>query len=67
MSKDQIYVEPHPDGGFAAKHAGGKRSVVMGKTQQAVIAEVKAKYPDAAVHVARVRDAGPGPDKFRKV
>ena len=67
MSKDKIFVEPRPDGGFSAKHEGGKRAVVTGDTQGAVIQEVKAKYPDATLHVARVRDVGPGPDKYRKV
>ncbi len=67
MSKDKIFIEPRADGGFGAKHEGGKRAVVTGDTQREVIQETKAKYPDAAVHVARVRDVGPGPDKFRKV
>ena len=65
MSKDKIFVEPRPDGGFGAKHE--QRSVVTAPTQGAVIDQVKQKYPDATVHVARVRNIGPGPDKFRKV
>lgn len=67
MAKDKMYIEPRSDGGFGAKHEGGKRSVVTGETQGKVIQDTKAKYPDAAVHVARVREVGPGPDKFRKV
>lgn len=67
MSKDKIFIEPRPNGGFGAKHEGGKRAVVVDQRQGDVIQQVKAKYPDAAVHVARVRDVGPGPDKFRKV
>ena len=66
MAKDKIFVEPRPAGGFGAKHEGGKRSVVTGDTQREVIQETKAKYPDATVQVARVRNIGPGPDKFRK-
>ena len=65
MSK-KIFVEPHPAGGFGAKHENGQRAVVKAPTQREVILEVKEKYPDAEVHVARVRDIGPGPDKFRK-
>lgn len=65
--KDKIYIEPRPDGGFGAKHEGGKRVVVVGETQRQVIQETKAKYPEATVHVARVREVGPGPDKFRKI
>ena len=67
MSKDEIFIEPRPDGGFGAKHEHGQRSVVTAPTQGAVINQVKQKYPDATVHVARVRNIGPAPDKFRKV
>ena len=67
MSKDKIFIEPRPGGGFGAKHEGGSRSVITASTQREVIDQTKAKYPDAAVHVARVREVGPGPDKFRKV
>ena len=67
MSKDKIFIEPRADGGFGAKHQGGKRAVVTGETQREVIDQTKAKYPEATVHVARVREVGPGPDKFRKV
>lgn len=66
MAKDKIFIEPRPNGGFGAKHEGGKRVVVSAETQRQVIQETKAKYPDSVVHVARVRDVGPGPDKFRK-
>jgi hypothetical protein len=67
MPKDKIYIEPRPRGGFAATPEGGKRAVVTGQTQGAVIQQTKDKYPDATLHVARVRDVGPGPDKFRKL
>jgi hypothetical protein len=66
MSKGKIFVEPRPGGGFGAKHAHGQRAVITADTQREVIQAVKDKYPDAEVHVARVRDVGPGPDKFRK-
>jgi hypothetical protein len=67
MSKDKIFIEPREEGGFGAKHEGGKRAVITGETQREVIEQTKAKFADATVHVARVRDVGPGPDKFRKV
>lgn len=66
MAKDKIFIEPRQAGGFGAKHEGGKRAVITAETQGEVIAQTKAKYPDAEVHVARVRHVGPGPDKFRK-
>ena len=67
MSKDKIFIEPRTNGGFGATHQGGKRAVITGQTQGEVIQQTQAKYPDATVHVARVRNVGPGPDKFRKV
>jgi hypothetical protein len=67
MSKSKIYIEPRPTGGFAAKHDHGKRAVITGDTQGEVIQGVKRSYPEAEVHVARVRDVGPGPDKYRKI
>ena len=67
MSKDKIFIEPRDQGGFGAKHEGGKRAVITGETQREVIEQTKAKFPEATVHVARVRDVGPGADKFRKV
>lgn len=66
MSKDKIFIEPRDAGGFGAKHAHGQRAVVTAPTQREVIDQVKARYPDSEVHVARVRNVGPGPDKFRK-
>jgi hypothetical protein len=63
----KIFIEPRPAGGFGAKHDGCKRAVITADTQGEVIQETKAKYPDAEIHVARVRDVGPGPDKFRKI
>jgi hypothetical protein len=65
--KSNIFIEPRPGGGFGAKHEGGRRSVVVAPTQREVIAQTKAKYPDADLHVARVREIGSGPAKFRKV
>jgi hypothetical protein len=67
MAKTKILIEPRSEGGFSAKHEGWKRAVVTAETQGAVIEQTKAKFPDGEVHVARVRNIGPGPDKFRKV
>ena len=67
MPKDTIYIEPLPNGGFGAKHEGGKRAFIKADTQGEVIKGARAKHPDAPIHVARVRDVGPGRDKFRKI
>jgi hypothetical protein len=66
MTKDKIFIEPREEGGFSAKHQDGKRAVITGQKQKEVIAQAKSKYPDAEVHVARVKNSGPGPDKYRK-
>ena len=66
MPKDTIFIEPRSAGGFGATHEGGKRAVVTGETQREVLQKTKTKYPEATIHVARVRNVGPGPDKFRK-
>jgi hypothetical protein len=67
MSKTKIFIEPRSAGGFVAKHDGGQRAVITAETQREVIEQTKAKYPDAEIHVARGREVGPGPDKFRKI
>lgn len=66
MPKDKLFIEPRAAGGLGAKHEHGQRAVITGETQREVIEQAKAKYPEAAIHIARVRDVGPGPDKFRK-
>ncbi len=67
MTKDKIFIEPRSGGGFGAKHEGGQRAVITASTQREVIQQTEAKYPNATVHVARVRNVGPGPDKYRKI
>jgi len=67
MPKDKIFIEPRASGGFGATHEGGKRAVITGQTQGQVIQKTQGKYPEATVHVARVRNVGPGPDKYRKI
>jgi hypothetical protein len=67
MLESKIFIEPRRNGGFGAKHEGGKRSIVVAPTQREVIQQTKARYPEAALHVARVREVGSGPEKFRRV
>lgn len=67
MAKTKIFIEPRSAGGFGAKHEGGRRAVITAETQGQVIDQAKGKYPDAEIHVARVRNIGSGPDKFRKI
>jgi len=65
-TRDKLFIEPRETGGFGAKHEHGRRAVITGDTQREVINNTREKYPDAEIHIARVRDVGPGPDKYRK-
>ena len=62
----EFKVNAPTNGGLSANHDGGTRTVAAGSTRNGVITQDRAKYPDAAVPVAHVRNVGSGPDKFRK-
>lgn len=62
-----IYVEPTKSG-YRATFGNSTRIVAAKPTQKQTIAAAHKAHPDAAVHVARVRDTvGGNRDKFRKV
>lgn len=67
MSNDEYFIEPKQGGGFKVLKPGASRARAVTRTQGEAIAEAKRLNPNATIHVARVRDIGPGPDKFRKV
>ena len=67
MSKNKIFIGLRASGDFGATHEGGKQAGITGQTQGQVIQQTEANYSDATVHVARIRNAGPGPNKYRKV
>ena len=62
---DKLFVEPRVDGGFKVLKPGAARASAVAPTQAGAIAKAKEMNPDATVHVARVRNVGPGPDKYR--
>jgi len=67
MSKNQLFVEPRPDGRFSVKGADAKRASAVCDTQGAAIARARELNPGVAPAVARVRHTDQGhPDQFRK-
>jgi hypothetical protein len=66
-SKDGLFVERRPEGGYAVRRAGSNRASAVLPTQSEAIARARELSPDVAPLVERVRTthAG-GPDRWRK-
>lgn len=63
-----IYIEPRDAGGYKATWGNSSSPVVTTPTQKQACDAAHKRHPDAAVHVARVRDTDHGHrDQFRKV
>lgn len=67
MSKDKLFVEQRPDGRYNVSKPNADRPSAVTDTQAEGIARARQINPNAAIHVERVRDIGPGRDKWRKV
>ena len=67
MSKDKLFVEQRPDGRYNVSKPNTDRPSAVTDTQAEGIARARQINPNAAIHVERVRDIGPGRDKWRKV
>jgi hypothetical protein len=67
MTKDAFYIERREDGRYKVLKPNAERASIVTNTQAEAIAEAKRMDPNAAIHVERVRDVGPGPDKWRKL
>ena len=63
---DKFFVERREDGKYKVLKPGADRASAVADTQKAAIDKAKALNPDATVQVERVRDVGPGRDKWRK-
>jgi hypothetical protein len=64
--RNDFYIEQH-DGQYKVSRANAARASAVTDTQKEAIARAREIDPNAAVHVERVRDIGPGRDKWRKV
>ena len=62
---DKLFVEPRANGGFKVIKSDAARASAVAPTQAKAIEAAKKLNPDATVHVARVRNVGPGPNKYR--
>jgi hypothetical protein len=62
---DEIYIERRDDGKYKVLREGGKRASAVENTQAEAIARARELEP-SAIRVERVRNVGPGRDKWRK-
>ena len=66
MSDDKYFIERRGDGKYKVLKPDADRASAVADTQKAAIEKAKELNPDASVLVERVRDVGPGRDKWRK-
>ena len=66
MAED-FFIERRPDGRYNVERPNASRPSAVEKTQADAIARARAMNPNATIHVERVRQVGPGRDKWRKV
>ncbi len=67
MNKDTFFIEQRDDGRYNVSKPDAARPSAVTDTQAEGIARAREINPDAAIHVERVRDVGPGRDKWRKI
>jgi hypothetical protein len=67
MAKKVFFVEQRDDKRYNVTEKGVTTPFAVKPTQAEGIDAAKAKDPNAAIHVERVRDIGPGRDKWRKI
>jgi hypothetical protein len=67
MAKKVLFVEQRPDHKYNVTEKGNSKPLAVTNTQSAGIEKAKKIDPNATLHVERVRDIGPGRDKWRKI
>jgi hypothetical protein len=67
MSKKEYFIEQRPDHRYNVSKPNAGRPSATADTQKAAIERAKQLDPNATLHVERVRDVGPGRDKWRKI
>jgi uncharacterized protein DUF2188 len=67
MAKKVFFVEQRSDGKYNLTEKGNSKPLAVTKTQGKAIDRAQTIAPDAALHVERVRNIGPGRDKWRKI
>jgi hypothetical protein len=66
MSDDEYFIEQRDDGKYKVLKPDADRASAVTGTQKEAIERARELNPDAAIHVERVRNVGPGRDKWRK-
>jgi len=66
MSDKRFFIEQRDDGRYKVLKPGAERASAVTDTQRGAINEAKRLNPEATILVERVRDVGPGRDKWRK-
>lgn len=64
--RNEFFIEQRPDGRYNILRPNADRASGAADTQREAIDRARQMDPDAAIHVERVRDVGPGRDKWRK-
>ncbi|WP_128931869.1 DUF2188 domain-containing protein [Bradyrhizobium zhanjiangense] len=67
MAKNEFFIEQRPDGRYNVLRPNAERASATTDTQGQAIDRARAIDPHATIHVERVRDIGPGRDKWRKL
>lgn len=62
---DEFFIERRDDGKYKVLRPNAERASAVTDTQAEAIARAKEISPDATIHVERVRNVGPGRDKWR--
>jgi pyridoxine/pyridoxamine 5'-phosphate oxidase len=66
-NSNNLFVERRPEGDYAVRKPNSERASAVAPTQAQAIERAKELYPNAALHVERVRNTKVGnPDKWRK-
>jgi len=64
--KDEYFIERRDDGKYKVLKPDADRASAVTDTQKQAIERARELNPGATVHVERVRNVGPGRDKWRK-
>lgn len=62
---DGYFIERRQDGQFRVLKPNAERASAVAPTQAAAIALARNMNSEAAIHIERVRNVGPGQDKWR--
>lgn len=62
---DEFFIERRDDGKYKVLKPDADRASAVTETQKEAIERAKELNPDATRHIERVRNVGPGRDKWR--